>query len=221
MNTAPPYRLRLTFSKSGAARYISHLDLARALERALNRAGLPIAYTQGFNRRPRLSLAAALPLGYTGAAEMADVWLTEPVAPELFHKRLAASMPPGIEVSQIVEAELAAPSLTQRMAASEYEVTFMDAVDVAELRRKVETLLATPELIVTHHRTRDAAPKPFDLRPFILAASVQEPGPVLRLRLVQTATQNGRPDDVLAALGFDPLDTRVHRTGLHFRDECD
>ena len=49
----PAQRLRLTFSKDGPARFISHLDLARALERALNRAALPVAYTQGFNRRPR------------------------------------------------------------------------------------------------------------------------------------------------------------------------
>jgi radical SAM-linked protein len=72
-------RVRITFTKEGATRYISHLDLARAVERALNRAGLPVAYSQGFNRRPRLSLAAALPLGYTSEAEMADVWLTETV----------------------------------------------------------------------------------------------------------------------------------------------
>ena len=77
-------RMRMTFTKEGTARYISHLDLARAVERALNRAGLPIAYTQGFNRRPRLSLAAALPLGYTSQAEIADVWLTEPVDPPRF-----------------------------------------------------------------------------------------------------------------------------------------
>ena len=76
-------RMRMTFTKEGTARYISHLDLARAVERALNRAGLPIAYTQGFNRRPRLSLAAALPLGYTSQAEIADVVLAllEPKAP--------------------------------------------------------------------------------------------------------------------------------------------
>ena len=70
-------RLRLTFRKEGPARYISHLDLARTLERALNRAKVPVAYSQGFNTRPKMSMASALPRGYTSSHELADVWLTE------------------------------------------------------------------------------------------------------------------------------------------------
>ena len=219
------HRLRFTFSKSGATRYISHLDLARALERALNRAGLPVAYTQGFNRRPRLSLAAALPLGYTSAAELADVWLTEPVAPEVFRVRLMARMAPGIAVTAVVEVPPSTPSLQQLMVASEYDVTFVDPVDVDGLRGKVADLLAVEVFLATRYRAKEASPRPFDLRPLILDAAVTMEGdatglvaPVLRLRLVQTATQTGRPDDVLVALGFDPLDARVHRTALRFRD---
>lgn len=215
----PVQRLRLTFTKEGATRYIGHLDLARALERALNRAGLPVAYTQGFNRRPRLSLAAALPLGYTSAAEVGDVWLLEPVAPEAFHERLMARMAPGITITAVREVPLSSPSLQQSMAESRYEVGFLDPVDADHLRLAVAGVLNAETLPRTRQR-KDGKRQVFDLRPLILEMAVDETdeGPRLRLRLVQTATQTGRPDDVLAALGFDPLDARVHRVGLEFAE---
>ncbi len=217
----PVQRLRLTFSKDGPARYISHLDLARALERALNRAGLPVAYTQGFNRRPRLALAAALPLGYISAAEVADVWLTEAVEPEMFGARLMARMAPGIIVSAVAEVPLGAPSLQQQLAESVYEVSFPDGVDRDGLSRSVAELLAADSLMRERRRPKDTHPQTFDLRPLLLDMAVEEAedgAPRLRLRLVQSATQTARPDDVLAALGFDPLATRVRRVALSFAD---
>lgn len=217
----PAQRLRLTFSKDGPARFISHLDLARALERALNRAALPVAYSQGFNRRPRLSLAAALPLGYTSVAEVADVWLTEPVEPEVFQARLMARMAPGIAVLNVIEAPLAAPSLQQQLAESVYDVGLPAGVDVEALRQAAADLLAAGTLVRRRHRPKDNRPQTFDLRPLLLDLTVEEGAdgaPRLRLRLVQSATQMGRPDDVLATLGLEPLAARVHRVALHFAD---
>ena len=217
----PVQRLRLTFSKDGPARFISHLDLARALERTLNRAALPVAYTQGFNRRPRLSLAAALPLGYTSAAEVADVWLTEPVEPEAFRERLMTRMAPGIAILAVVEAPLTAPSLQQQLAESVYEVGLPAEVSADALRQAVAELLAADTLVRQRHRPKDNRSQSFDLRPLILDLAVderQDDGLWLRLRLVQSATQMGRPDDVLASLGLEPLDARVHRLGLRFAD---
>lgn len=217
---APAARMRIIFSKGGTTRYISHLDLARALERAINRAGLPVAYSQGFNRRPRLSLAAALPLGYTGEAEVADVWLVAPMAPATFMAQLAPQMPPGIVLRAAHETPLVGPSLQQQLAASIFDVRFVEAVDVAALRAAVESALAAPSLLRERTRTKNGRPQLVDLRPLILDMDLtqDEDGPCLRLRLVQTATLTGRPDDVLAALGFDPLDARVHRVGLRFTE---
>jgi radical SAM-linked protein len=214
----PVARMRLIFSKEGATRYISHLDLARALERALNRAGMPVAYSHGFNRRPRLSLAAALPLGYTGEAEIADVWLTEPVDATTFMAHLSPKMPPGIRLRAAHETPLIGPSLQQQLAESIYEAVFVDPVDAARLREAVAAALAAPAILHERARAKGGKTQLIDLRPLILAldVSAEADGPRLRLRLVQTATQTGRPDDVLAALGYDPLDLRVHRVGLRF-----
>lgn len=214
-------RMRLTFGKHGTTRYISHLDLARALERALNRAGLPVAYTQGFNRRPRLSLAAALPLGYTSEAEIADVWLTEPVSPEQFVTHLAEKMPPGVTLKSARLVPPGTPSLQQQLAESVYEVRFLEPVDESALRARVADLLSAETLIREKHRAKGNRPQQFDLRPLIIDAIVlpgSEDGARMQMRLVQTASQTGRPDDVLAALAIDPLDTHVHRVALRFAD---
>jgi radical SAM-linked protein len=217
----PAQRLRLTFSKGGPARYISHLDLARALERAFNRAGLPVAYSQGFKRRPRLSMAAALPLGYTSEAEIADVWLSRPVPPDVFQEHLMAKMAPGIIVHSTIETPLSGPSLQLLLAESAYQVRFADPVDENHLRARIEAMLAAEALPLERVRAAKNRVKSFDLRPLILEMRVTaEPGeaPRLFLRLVQTAAQTGRPDDVLTELGFDPLDAWVHRVGLRLNE---
>lgn len=210
-------RLRFTFGKDGPARYISHLDVARTLERALNRSRIPVAYSQGFNRRPRLAMAAALPLGYTSEAELADIWLTEISEPEDVQARLIDRMAPGITIVNMNEVPLSAPSLQQSLLASAYRVTFFDPVDGDLLQKGVSGLLAAETLPRERKRAKDKHPKPYDLRPLIMELCVQKgdmSGIELAMQLVQTPTQTGRPDEVLASLGFDPLDVRVHRTWL-------
>lgn len=216
----PVQRLRLTFTKDGAARFISHLDLARTLERALNRAQIPMAYTQGFNRRPRLSLAAALPLGYTSAGELADIWLVETMDPSVVRERLMATMAPGIDVTGIEEIEMSAPSLQQTMQFSEYSVRFLDPVEREPLAAAVEELLSAPELIRDRTRPKDKKKREYDLRPLVLDLRVQpgEDGPQLAMRLVQSPSQMGKPDEVLRQLGFDPLDTVVTRQRIGRED---
>ena len=104
-------RLRITFRKEGPTRYISHLDLARTWERALNRAQMPMAYTHGFNRRPRMQFAAALPLGVTSAAELVDILLVERMGLEQAQVQIMQRMAPGITVTHIAEIGLREPSL--------------------------------------------------------------------------------------------------------------
>lgn len=214
-------RLRLTFSKTGNTRFIGHLDLARTLERALNRAAIPVAYSQGFNRRPRLSLAAALPLGYTSEAELADIWLTEAMEPEQVQRQLAASMAPGITIHHLTEVPLADPPLQQAIASSVYEVTFLDPVDRAALEQKVAALLAAESHIRERQGGKKGKKREYDLRPLILDLQVieVEGEPRLQMHLVQNPTQTGRPDEVLLALGFDPLDTIVHRKRIYLQGE--
>ncbi|GJM42499.1 MAG: radical SAM protein [Ardenticatenaceae bacterium] len=208
-------RVRLIFSKGGPARFISHLDLARTLERALNRAKIPVAYTQGFNRRPRMQMATALPLGYTSEYELADVMLAEEMAPETVKRQLMMRMAPGIEVLSVVDVSISGASLQALTKSSTYVATPLDPVDFAELETKVAEIMAADTLERT--RERRGKTRVYDLRPLILdlAAEQDEDGQAhIQMNLSLAPSKTGRPDELLLALGFDPLDVRVHRTSM-------
>lgn len=207
-------RLRLTFSKTGPTRYIGHLDLARTLERSLNRAKIPVSYSMGFNRRPRMQMATALPLGYTSQCELADIWLMERMEPEAARQQMMSRMAPGIEVSQVVEIPLSAPALQTLTAESTYTVTLLDSVNTQELQQKIAALLAA----TTHMQERRG--KTYDLRPLILDIHLAADDPLqLFMRLYLMESKTGRPDEVLLALGYDPLSARIHRTTIKLVEE--
>ena len=116
-------RLRVTYGKGEALKYISHLDLARTWERLFRRARLPLVYSQGFSPHPRFALAAALPVGVTGSAEVMDIWLAAPLPPEEVAARLAEQSPPGLTINRVWEAPLNLPSLQAAMRWADYRVT--------------------------------------------------------------------------------------------------
>ena len=213
-------RLRLTFSKTGPTRYISHLDLARTLERALNRARIPVSYTQGFNRRPRLQIAAALPLGYTSECELADIWLEEQMEPQQVHRQLAAKMAPGVTVHQVEKVPLSEPALPALTAGAIYVVTILDPVNMAALRRRIDDLLAADSLV--RERGHGRKRKAYDLRPLIYeleVAQTADGAAQLHMRLALMPSETGRPDEVLLALGLDPLSARIHRSKIALAGE--
>src|SRR5688500_15242355 len=110
--SAPVGRVRLTFTKEGALRYIGHLDLVRMWERAFRRARLPLAYTLGFTPHPRLTFAAPLALGATSEGELLDVYLREALTAEEVVGRVAAELPAGCGVRSAEVLGAGGPPLT-------------------------------------------------------------------------------------------------------------
>jgi radical SAM-linked protein len=207
-------RLRLVFSKNGPARYIGHLDLARTLERALNRARIPVAYTQGFNPRPRLSFAAPLPLGYTSEYELADIWLKEEMVPEAALAQMMAKMAPGIEVTAVEPVPIKAPSLQASTSSADYTAVPFETVDAGDLAVRIKRLLAQERLIRERKRGKGKV-KRYDLRPLIktlTCESDQDGKTTLDMTLMLMTGKSGRPDEVLTALDLDPLAAHIHRT---------
>ena len=211
MNANYVQRLRLTFRKEGATRYIGHLDLALTLERSLNRAQIPIAYTQGFNKRPRMALAAALPLGYLSECELADIYLTEIMEPEAAREQMMQRMAPGIVVWQVEEVDLKAPALQTVTAVTTYTALLLDPVDPVGLQQKIDDLLATDSIMRTRRN------KEYDLRPLIETLSLvatEDGSTLLTMRLTMTPGKTGRPDEVLTVLELDPMAARITRTEI-------
>jgi len=217
LETAPSlYRYRIHYAKEEAIRYIGHLDLHQAWERSLRRARLPIAYSQGFHPQARIQLACALPLGFTSQCEIIDLWLEQCFAISDLADIIGRSIPPGLEITAIEAVELKSPALQTLVQAAVYRVTLLDPIDAEELTGRVEALLSAASL------PRERRGKTYDLRPLIETLSVEpasadQPDMLLHMQLSAREGATGRPEEVLEALGLDPLAARVRRVELIFK----
>jgi radical SAM-linked protein len=213
----PRQRVRIQYAKQDSLRYISHLDLARTWERVFRRAGLPLAYSQGFNPRPRFQIAAALPVGVTGRAELLDMWLAEPLAPEDVLSRLQPALPPGLEALASEEVDLKAHSLQSEMRAADYRARVRSEEPVEAIRTRIRSLLDAPTLL--RQRYHKGRWQTYDLRPLVQSVDAEpaEAGQVVITMRLQASPQGaGRPDQVLDALGLSLAAHRIERTSLCF-----
>ena len=205
-------RWQLTFRRGEELRYIGHLDLARAWERTLRRAGIRLAFTQGFTPHPKMSFAAPLPVGVTGAAELLDVTLAEELGAEALAARVAAQLPAGLAL--VAVAPLDGPSLPSRLRFAEYRAQIAAALSRDAMLARVAALLAASEL--PRQRQREKTVRRYDLRPLIANLWLERWGEeqVIGMRLRADNAGAGRPDDVLAALDLAGAPCRIERTRL-------
>lgn len=214
---SPQYRLRLTFAKKAAIKYIAHLDLVLAWERALRRAQIPLAYSHGFNPRPKMQFASSLPLGTAGRAEIVDILINQPLDPAEALAQIRPALPAGIELHSVEEVPLKSPSLQNLLRQAEYHVTVETDLPAAELTQRIEALLAVDTLRQT--RQRRSQTEEIDLRPWLhdlRLESVGEGEVHLSMRLTAGQFGNLRPAEVLQALGLAGNWAEIERTHLIF-----
>lgn len=208
-------RLRITFAKTEAMRFTGHLDLHRTWERTFRRAGLPLAYSQGFNPHPRLNLGSALPLGFTSECEVIDAWLEQDLSLEQVQEALQPALPPGLRVLKIQEVDPRRPALQSELEASEFALTLLK--NCPDLAERCRALLQADSL------PRVRREKPYDLRPLILALEGLPDNELgqqrLLLRLSAREGATGRPEEVLDVLGIPGEQVRTHRQRLIFRSQ--
>jgi radical SAM-linked protein len=207
-------RIRITFAKTSHIRFISHLDLHRSWERTFRRSDLPLAYSQGFNPRPKINLASALPLGFTSEAEIADIWLQEDLSLEQVKTCLIEQLPPGIELIQIEIVDLKAPSLQSHLEYSEFEIILLDPYP--DLNTRLREILARESI------PRKRRGKTYDLRPLILSISPIESGQNdqqrILLRMAARPNATGGPEELLAELDIPIENVLIRRTKLGFAE---
>lgn len=211
---APLTRIRVTYGKSGSLRYIGNLDMTRVWERTLRRSRLPLAFSQGFNPRPRFQLASSLPLGATSRCELLDAWMVSPPAVDEIAAALRNSAPPGLEIVSVREAPLRQPALQSIMQSAEFILTPREIPAGLDLPERVHALLAAASL------PREWRGKTYDLRALVEHLEILPPAPDslprLVVRLSAREAANGRPEEVLSALGLDPLAAAIQRTALDY-----
>lgn len=151
-NYVAQQRLRVWFGKIGDMALVSHLDLARLFDRAVRRASLPIAFTNGFHASPKISIANALPLGATSEGEIVDFELTQAIDIAAFQRRLVAQMPPDIPVYRVEEVDVKANSATQSLQKAAYLLTIASSVEAStdHWKKWIETVKDADSIMIEH-----------------------------------------------------------------------
>ncbi len=208
-------RLRITFSRGEEVKYLSHLDLMRLWERALRRAGIPLAYSQGFSPHPRISIAAPLPIGVTSDGELMDILLRKRVSPYFLIKTVGEQLPRGIGILGVAQVALPLPSLQSQVRQAEYRVELATDKRAQEVEEALHSFLAKNQLPWQHRRESEV--RHYDLRSLVdrlWLIEWHESWCTVGMRLRTDSSATGRAEQVTLALGFPDHPRSIHRTRL-------
>jgi radical SAM-linked protein len=194
---APPVqRLRIRYAKRGRIRFTSHRDISRAIERAVARAGIPMAYSSGFHPHPRISYAGASPTGAASEAEYVELGLAQVCDAEDVRRDLDAVLPEGLDIVEVVDgADSLAGSLPDLLQASRWRMDVVGA-EPAEVVAAAERFLAAESIEV--ERMTKKGLRTFDCRAAVVALTAGDEGDIELL--LEHGTPAVRPDDVLTGL---------------------
>jgi radical SAM-linked protein len=194
-------RVRIRYAKRGPLRFTSHRDFARAFERALRRANVPIAFSQGFTPHPKVSYASAAPTGVASEAEYLEIGLQAQVDPAELQQALNAALSPGLDIIDAVEAR--GGNLAERIDASSWLIE-LPGVDPEAAKQAVRAFLEAQEVLV--ERMTKQGKRTFDTRSAVVSLAVREPyevsdaGCAILDVVVRLVSPTVRPDDVLSGL---------------------
>lgn len=218
----------LTFEKSEGARWLGHLDVMRTFERAIRRSRVPVAFSEGFNPRVRLSFASALGVGVTGGHEKATIELTESLPPDTIARSLNQALPPGFHIGEVD----AIPDTGFRDLLNSYNRAKMRITCTLDAAVNREQVSALPEEVmrrssIIYRRERDRVLKDVDVRQFILSLSLDRiEGDEAVFTMILAVGQEGsiRPQEISTLLVEHCSDLTVrsiHRERLIRSDNTD
>lgn len=188
--------LRMSFSKTGYMRYISHQDFMRMIQRLGNMLNWPIRYTEGFNRRPKISLGFPIPMGFDAENEYIDILLNETIEDPV--KVLNQHLPEGVRILSAEQTYGSMLSIMSHTTSLSYQFDFYRALPAAEIRARISKKLSGEDYIV--ERFSKKGNKMFNLKPFISGWEVENN--YMRVTYYVMNSQMGRPDEFLK-LAFD------------------
>ena len=228
------WRYRLQFSKTGLARYLSHHDLIRTFTRAIRRACLPVALTQGFNPHPDLSYGPPLPVGIAGEREYLDLNLIRALTPAGICSLLNKALPEGLRVNKawlLPKRPKDRSSLVTLINRAAYlaKVPLGEEIKAEDLANYIQTFLAADEIVIFRlikpkkkSKKKEEKEKKQNIRPgiFSLKGQVKAKEMLLEMELSLGNKDNVRPDQVLRVFladfpaQVDLAEVKIIRTGL-------
>lgn len=221
----PRQRIRLTYEKGEAIKFIAHQDEHRLWERALRRADLPLLYKQGFNPQPHLVFASPLGVGITGTNEPIDIVLSPPVPLDEVRQRITAKLTPGVHIHNIEEMPLHSPALQSLLIGADYTILlYTEAGELSSesIDQAIQHFWTQTE--VWRERERKGERYTYNLRPLIFELvnqgyDTEREEHRIFLRVQQRAGATGRPDEIVAALGLDDFARTLRRDRLYYSDK--
>ena len=159
-------RILLEFTKGPSLRWISHLDLIKLFEKAIRRATLPVALSQGFNPRPKMSIALPLPVGVSSDGEFMELELAEQMDHKELCNRFNRQLPTDMKIQKAMNLSENSPSVMSQVETSEYRVHIPHANRSDEVTNAIQNLLAKQEVLV-RFSNKDGKIKILDIRPGI------------------------------------------------------
>lgn len=216
-------RLRIAYTKLENAKFIAHLDLTRVFERALRRAEIPMAYSEGFNPHPKISFGSALAVGVEGECEYVDIELQQDMDLSEVLGRLQEQLPAGI---RLLEGKVITPGARALMAilnSASYHLRVPMALPIQpeRLQEVIQSWLGRKEILYSRYSKKGPMEK--DIRPWIkeLRGEIQGDEVVFNLEVEVGNNGSVRPEEVLASLRELenlPLDLdglHIKRTGIY------
>jgi radical SAM-linked protein len=202
-------RIRLVYSKGDELKFTGNLDMMKVWERTFRRAGLKIAYSQGFHPQPKIHHALPLPLGFTSQNDLLDFWLDSDENLGEISMKLERALQPGITVQEYQVVPAALKPLQTLVTSAEYLVRMETESIHADLTERIEKLLRQNECL------RERRGKQYDLRPLIESLQIdKDDTSVLLMTLAARPGATGRPEEVLDALGIAMQDIEIMRSGM-------
>ncbi|QZY56613.1 TIGR03936 family radical SAM-associated protein [Crassaminicella profunda] len=222
------YKIRMRFSKKDFMIFISHLDLARVMERALRRAEVSLSFSQGFNPHPKISFATALALGVSSDGEYVDVEIEEKIDLKTFKDKINMELPEGIEVIQCKYIDVKSKALMAIIEYSTYMVrcSLKNDIREEELKENISEFMKNEEIIVykTIKKRNKERNKEINIRPLIKKIEFINKGNeycVFKMTLATGSRGNLKPEVVMEKLkdiGKMPIvleTVRIHRLDLY------
>ena len=161
--------VRLRFSKTFDARYISHLDLARCFSRAIKQSGLDVWYTEGFNTHLYMTFALPLSLGFESICEIADIRLNGDLFDDYMPERINRHLPHGIEVYDAGQPV----QKTSEIAWSHYKIELAGSADIARILQKAKALSEQGEIIIAK-KSKKGKVSDVDIKPLVHSFSTSQ-----------------------------------------------
>ncbi|HZU11257.1 MAG TPA: TIGR03936 family radical SAM-associated protein [Chloroflexota bacterium] len=200
-------RLRILFRKGREARFLSHLDLLSTLQYSLRRAALPLELSEGFNPRPRMSLAAPLGVGHIGEREILEITLRDRVEQAGVRELLQRSVPDGITILEVEEMPAGRHPAAAELRSARFRIR---CGLVPGLEQRLRDLMSRQTIEIEEDHGGRIRRR--DIRPLILSASVD--GEDLHVELALGSAGGVRPEHVLRAVGIDPPTVLITRERL-------